>query len=308
MATVPEDTELLNYQTTVLKVSIHCEACKKKVKRVLQGLEGVYSIDINSKQNKVTVTGSTDAESLIRRLIKYGKHAELWPEKKPAASLSSSPEAASDADTNPDAPVPKTDQQLLNTEKQQQPEELNNETIPSPPTESTATAPAAVEAGARDAADELEKKGKQTKKETSSVDESALDGRLLQVMLHGSLQGSEEPLEKAVGYDLHKKKEEKSPKGPSGGGPVVGKISEGLLQKKILEGLLLEKLWRKTIVGESSGGVLIAGKSSGGLMARKSSRGGPAVRKTPEESLLRKKFRLQNSNLKHALSLGPSLK
>lgn len=72
----------LQYQTWVLKVSIHCEGCKKKVKKVLKGIEGVYTTVIDSQQHKVTVTGNVDAETLIKKLLRSGKHAELWPEKK----------------------------------------------------------------------------------------------------------------------------------------------------------------------------------------------------------------------------------
>ncbi|KAH6769710.1 Heavy metal transport/detoxification superfamily protein [Perilla frutescens var. hirtella] len=74
----------LHYQTWVLKVSIHCQGCKRKVKKVLQSIEGVYTTNIDSQQQKVTVTGNVDAQTLIKKLVKTGKHAELWPEK-PAA-------------------------------------------------------------------------------------------------------------------------------------------------------------------------------------------------------------------------------
>ncbi|XP_058077023.1 heavy metal-associated isoprenylated plant protein 35-like [Magnolia sinica] len=77
-----EASETLKYQTWVLKVSIHCEGCKKKVRKVLKDIEGVYATSIDSVQNKVTVTGNVDSETLIKKLLKTGKHAELWPEKK----------------------------------------------------------------------------------------------------------------------------------------------------------------------------------------------------------------------------------
>ncbi|GLT78995.1 hypothetical protein SLA2020_505090 [Shorea laevis] len=79
---VEENPEPLKYKTWVLKVSIHCEACKKKVKKILTNIEGVYATDIDLRQQKVTVTGNVDSETLIKKLIKKtGKHAELWPEK-----------------------------------------------------------------------------------------------------------------------------------------------------------------------------------------------------------------------------------
>nr|XP_010914416.1 heavy metal-associated isoprenylated plant protein 36 [Elaeis guineensis] len=82
MASSEEGPEPLKYQTLTLKVSIHCEGCQKKVKKVLQSIEGVYKTTIDSQQQKVVVTGNVEAETLIKKLLKNGKHAELWPEKK----------------------------------------------------------------------------------------------------------------------------------------------------------------------------------------------------------------------------------
>ncbi|KAJ8565994.1 hypothetical protein K7X08_008570 [Anisodus acutangulus] len=73
----------LHYTTWVLKVSIHCPGCKRKVKKVLQSIEGVYTTDIDPKQQKVIVTGNVEAETLIKKLLKNGRSAELWPEPKP---------------------------------------------------------------------------------------------------------------------------------------------------------------------------------------------------------------------------------
>ncbi|RVW54635.1 Heavy metal-associated isoprenylated plant protein 36 [Vitis vinifera] len=72
MATSPaqDPPQPLKYQTWVLKVSIHCEGCKKKVKKVLHSIDGVYTTVIDSQQHKVTVTGNVDAETLIKKLNK----------------------------------------------------------------------------------------------------------------------------------------------------------------------------------------------------------------------------------------------
>ncbi|KAJ7977944.1 heavy metal-associated isoprenylated plant protein 3-like, partial [Quillaja saponaria] len=80
-AVVEEKSEPLKYKTWVLKVSIHCEGCKRKVKKILQNIEGVYTTDIDLRQQKVIVTGNVDSQTLIKKLVKAGKHAELWPEK-----------------------------------------------------------------------------------------------------------------------------------------------------------------------------------------------------------------------------------
>ncbi|KAK4851802.1 hypothetical protein QYF36_018550 [Acer negundo] len=77
-----ENQEHLNYKTWVLRVSIHCEGCKKKVKKILTNIDGVYTTNIDLRQHKVTVIGNVDAATLIRKLEKNGKHAELWPEHK----------------------------------------------------------------------------------------------------------------------------------------------------------------------------------------------------------------------------------
>ncbi|KAL6896905.1 hypothetical protein ACP4OV_007477 [Aristida adscensionis] len=78
------EAEPLQYTTTVLRVSIHCEGCKKKVKKVLHNIEGVYRVTVDAAQHKVTVTGSVGADALIRRLHKAGKQAALWPAPAPA--------------------------------------------------------------------------------------------------------------------------------------------------------------------------------------------------------------------------------
>ena len=40
---------------------------------------GVYKTEVDSHQHKVTVTGNVDAQILIKKLMRSGKHAELWP-------------------------------------------------------------------------------------------------------------------------------------------------------------------------------------------------------------------------------------
>ncbi|XP_041009883.1 heavy metal-associated isoprenylated plant protein 37-like [Juglans microcarpa x Juglans regia] len=79
--TKEEDFKLLKIQTCVLKVNIHCDGCKHKVKKLLQRIEGVYLVNIDAEQQKVTVSGSVDASTLIKKLVRAGKHAELWSQK-----------------------------------------------------------------------------------------------------------------------------------------------------------------------------------------------------------------------------------
>ncbi|KAI9170525.1 hypothetical protein LWI28_029207 [Acer negundo] len=79
--TKEDDFKLLKIQTCVLKVNIHCDGCKQKVKKLLQRIEGVYQVNIDAEQQKVTVSGSVDSATLIKKLVRAGKHAELWSQK-----------------------------------------------------------------------------------------------------------------------------------------------------------------------------------------------------------------------------------
>lgn len=76
-----EPTQLLKYNTWVLKVPIHCLGCKREVKKLLQSIDGVYSTTIDSQEQKVTVSGNIGSEILVKKLQKTGKHAEIWNEK-----------------------------------------------------------------------------------------------------------------------------------------------------------------------------------------------------------------------------------
>ncbi|KAJ9135804.1 hypothetical protein P3X46_032940 [Hevea brasiliensis] len=79
--TKEEDFKLLKIQTCVLKVNIHCDGCKQKVKKLLQRIEGVYQVNIDAEQQKVAVSGSVDSATLIKKLVRAGKHAEVWSQK-----------------------------------------------------------------------------------------------------------------------------------------------------------------------------------------------------------------------------------
>lgn len=47
------------------------------------GGEGVYATTVDERQHRVTVTGDVDGETLIRKLHRHGKRAELLPLKPP---------------------------------------------------------------------------------------------------------------------------------------------------------------------------------------------------------------------------------
>ncbi|WOK93032.1 hypothetical protein Cni_G01725 [Canna indica] len=76
-----EECKLLKIQTVILKVHIHCDGCKQEVKKLLQRIEGVYTVSIDAEQQKVTISGDVDSNTLIKKLARSGKHAELWSQK-----------------------------------------------------------------------------------------------------------------------------------------------------------------------------------------------------------------------------------
>ncbi|XP_076950873.1 uncharacterized protein LOC143623989 [Bidens hawaiensis] len=71
-------TNLNNNVNLHSKVHIHCDGCKKKVKKILKKIEGVYYVEIDAEQ-QVKVYGDVDSTTLIKKLVKSGKYAQLWP-------------------------------------------------------------------------------------------------------------------------------------------------------------------------------------------------------------------------------------
>ncbi|KAL1568555.1 heavy metal-associated isoprenylated plant protein 37-like [Salvia divinorum] len=94
--TKDEDFKLLKIQTCFLRVNIHCDGCKHKVKKILQRIEGVYEVSIDAEQQKVSISGSVDSSTLIKKLIRGGKHAELWSQKATQNQKQKSPSIKED--------------------------------------------------------------------------------------------------------------------------------------------------------------------------------------------------------------------
>ncbi|CAL5214464.1 unnamed protein product [Lathyrus oleraceus] len=66
-------------QTVELKVRMDCDGCELKVKKTLSSLSGVKSVEINRKQQKVTVTGFVEPNKVLKKAKSTGKKAEIWP-------------------------------------------------------------------------------------------------------------------------------------------------------------------------------------------------------------------------------------
>ncbi|KAE9602824.1 hypothetical protein Lal_00050193 [Lupinus albus] len=65
--------------TVELKVRMDCDGCEMKVKKTLSSLSGVKSVEINRKQQKVTVTGYVEPNKVLKKAKSTGKKAEIWP-------------------------------------------------------------------------------------------------------------------------------------------------------------------------------------------------------------------------------------
>ncbi|KAH7670077.1 Copper chaperone domain-containing protein [Dioscorea alata] len=66
-----------NLKIIELKVSVNCcEGCKRKVLKALS-IKGVLKTEIHPSQPKLTVYGSVDPQTLIKKLSRCGKTAEL---------------------------------------------------------------------------------------------------------------------------------------------------------------------------------------------------------------------------------------
>ncbi|CAI9765438.1 unnamed protein product [Fraxinus pennsylvanica] len=67
-------------QTVEIKVKIDCEGCERKVRRSVEGMKGVTSVQVEPKQSKLTVIGYVDPEKVVARVARRtGKKVELWP-------------------------------------------------------------------------------------------------------------------------------------------------------------------------------------------------------------------------------------
>jgi len=75
-----EDFNRSIIQSWILKIYCSCMGCKKKVKKVLQNINGVYTVSIDAAEQKVTVTGNVAfSDVLLKKLLASGKGTELWP-------------------------------------------------------------------------------------------------------------------------------------------------------------------------------------------------------------------------------------
>ncbi|KAJ4701284.1 Heavy metal-associated isoprenylated plant protein [Melia azedarach] len=66
-------------QTVALKVRMDCEGCARKMKSVLSSVKGAKTVDVDLKQQKVTVTGYVDPKKVLEAAKATKKKVEMWP-------------------------------------------------------------------------------------------------------------------------------------------------------------------------------------------------------------------------------------
>ncbi|KAI3474471.1 hypothetical protein Pfo_029332 [Paulownia fortunei] len=74
-------------QVVVLRVSLHCRGCERKMRKHISRMEGVTSFNIDFAAKKVTVTGNIPPLEVLSSISKV-KNAQLWP---PTISSSTPP-------------------------------------------------------------------------------------------------------------------------------------------------------------------------------------------------------------------------
>ncbi|CAK9141982.1 unnamed protein product [Ilex paraguariensis] len=78
-------------QVVVLRVSLHCRGCERKMRKHISRMEGVTSFNIDFAAKKLTVVGDVTPLSVLSSVSKV-KNAQLWP---PAISSAVPPVSSS---------------------------------------------------------------------------------------------------------------------------------------------------------------------------------------------------------------------
>uniref|UniRef100_A0A7N0T6R9 HMA domain-containing protein n=1 Tax=Kalanchoe fedtschenkoi TaxID=63787 RepID=A0A7N0T6R9_KALFE len=70
--------QVQQYQTVDLHCKVDCDGCERKLKKALNSLDGVTNVEINRKQQKISVTGCVEAEEVLKRAKRTGLRVQMW--------------------------------------------------------------------------------------------------------------------------------------------------------------------------------------------------------------------------------------
>ncbi|XP_020581738.1 heavy metal-associated isoprenylated plant protein 26-like [Phalaenopsis equestris] len=69
-----------SFQTVEIKIRIDCEGCERRARHSVEGMKGVTKVELEAKENKLTVSGYVDPKKVLKRVRrKTGKNAVMWP-------------------------------------------------------------------------------------------------------------------------------------------------------------------------------------------------------------------------------------
>ncbi|XP_047333274.1 heavy metal-associated isoprenylated plant protein 22-like [Impatiens glandulifera] len=67
-------------QTVEIKVKLDCDGCERRVKNAVTNMKGVKTVEVNRKQNRVTVSGYVEPNKVLKKVRSTGKkRAKFWP-------------------------------------------------------------------------------------------------------------------------------------------------------------------------------------------------------------------------------------
>ncbi|KAK4787242.1 hypothetical protein SAY86_011075 [Trapa natans] len=134
MVSVPE---VEKPRVTEIQVRIDCNGCVQKIKKALYGINGIYDICVDLPQQKLTIIGWADPETLVRAIKKSRRTAAICPDPNhpPEAppeggSQPPPPETAKPSDPPPPEVSSPADPPPDNPQQQPKPENPQGEANP----------------------------------------------------------------------------------------------------------------------------------------------------------------------------------
>ncbi|XP_065848388.1 heavy metal-associated isoprenylated plant protein 28 [Euphorbia lathyris] len=78
MQIVAVDSKNVEAQYVEMIVPLYSYGCERKVKKALSGLKGIYSVNVDYKQQKVTVWGICNKYDVLATMKSKRKEARFW--------------------------------------------------------------------------------------------------------------------------------------------------------------------------------------------------------------------------------------
>ncbi|XP_054788211.1 heavy metal-associated isoprenylated plant protein 28 [Prosopis cineraria] len=92
---VPAYRNDVEVQYVDMMVPLYSYGCEKKVKKALSGLKGIYSVNVDYSQQKVTVWGICNKYDVLATVRSKRREARFWnPEDNAVSEVSLSPSSS----------------------------------------------------------------------------------------------------------------------------------------------------------------------------------------------------------------------